>query len=164
MTAQCHRADIAAKYNGWGETPQHDPEDVPNADCTCGIYAKHQPIGYTSSFQVMGVIEGWGRIEAGDESFRAQCARLVALCRDPTNFNPHLSEISETYNVPLFTCKEELIAKYPPSDISALLGEPEAPAPDPKKCPTCGISPTTMLQSRSLAIYGCVICGASWAV
>jgi hypothetical protein len=61
--------------------------EAPANDCSCGIYACHQPTddqvrgaSTLAPFQkVMGVVEAWGRVELGHRGFRAQHARVLAL-------------------------------------------------------------------------------------
>lgn len=60
---------------------------VPDPNCSCGIYACHQPddeqVRGRSELHpgstVTGVIEAWGRVQLGARGFRAQHARVVAL-------------------------------------------------------------------------------------
>lgn len=67
--------------------------EAPAGDCSCGIYACHQPTddqvrgsSVLAPFQtVMGVIEAWGRVELGRRGFRAQHARVRALAVERPN-------------------------------------------------------------------------------
>lgn len=51
-------------------------------DCTCGYYAYYHPwrSSYASSTRAFGVIEGFGRVSMGPLGFRAEKAKLVAVC------------------------------------------------------------------------------------
>ena len=122
---------------GFSRRAPHDPADVPNADCSCGIYARHQPASGTNG-QVAGVIEAWGKIEVGTNGFRAQRARLIALAnpmkvrlygQDPERVltDDQAKALGDLYRVPVLPDTADLVATYPPGDVSALLGEPERP-------------------------------------
>ncbi len=155
IEARCHRADMGAMYAQFERATMHDPLDVPNADCSCGIYAKHKPMNLNPGHdRVYGVIEAWGKVELGTNGFRAQKARLVALGgaydqpngyavtarftdllrMDPTPWHggPNkdtLAQLGELYRVPTFPDFAEMWAKYPPADVDELLGLP----PEPKR-------------------------------
>lgn len=149
--AQCHRAAIADNANnGFGPGPAHDPDDVPHPMCSCGIYAKFRPIiGSGRPDFATGIVEAWGDIEYGDDAFRAQFARLVALYK--TTLSPSveaflisarisiaadsINELGEIYHVPVFDSLDEALKVYPPSDMSAIGGEPGSTF---KSCKNCG--------------------------
>lgn len=60
----------------------HPAADVPARGCHCGFYAfwTVQPPYATGSLpQVLGVIEGYGRVRTGTKGFRCQTARILAL-------------------------------------------------------------------------------------
>ncbi len=51
--------------------------------CSCGFYAYHQGVsnyGFTGGPKVHGIIEGYGRVILGSKGFRAEKARIIALC------------------------------------------------------------------------------------
>lgn len=107
--------------------PQHV---VPDLNCVCGIYAKHQPDNYSSSGYVSGVIEAWGKVQLGSEGFRAQKARIVALAmpniiiRD--DFAEFMRILGKRYKgVEFWPDVSAMYEKYPPIDVSALLPPPE---------------------------------------
>jgi len=65
------------------------PHPSPGKDCTCGVYACHSPydeqvrpvvVTARPENSVFGVIAASGDIELGHRGFRAQKARIVALC------------------------------------------------------------------------------------
>lgn len=135
--ARCHRAAIVlGRKTGFGPGPKHDPTDIPNVHCSCGIYAKHRPILKANQGHALGIIEAWGNIEVGSEAFRAQYARIVALYTangEQTSYwttmeGGHLTayslipikELGKLYRVPVFLGSREALAEYPPTDISSL--------------------------------------------
>lgn len=154
--ARCQRGEIVAtgKYS-FGPAAAHDPADVPNAECSCGIYAKHKPLGNIGPGhgRVFGVIEAWGKVELGTNGFRAQKARLVALggalpdtmvvkmasswndlltIGDPQPIgigDETMSALGELYRVPTFAAVADMWEEYPPGDVVELLGTP----PEPKR-------------------------------
>jgi hypothetical protein len=61
---------------------RHDPDSVPAADCSCGIYAYYRPCPRTASVAsdyINGVVVLWGRLELHVGGIRASHARVVAL-------------------------------------------------------------------------------------
>lgn len=49
--------------------------------CTCGLYSWRQPDRIRlRQDKVAGVVESWGRVLIGERGYRAQYARVVALC------------------------------------------------------------------------------------
>lgn len=74
---------------GWNHathSPFGEKHQVASLDCgQCGFYAyfKDRDSDYHSSNRVTGVIEGAGRVTAGDLGFRAERARIVALTVPP---------------------------------------------------------------------------------
>lgn len=62
-----------------GRVEEHDPVF---AQCECGFWAftAGQHAMTIRGPSVMGVIQGWGRMVIGPHGFRAQKARIVALC------------------------------------------------------------------------------------
>lgn len=75
-TAECLRGGL---WTGMTHGTVHEPVW---AECDCGFWA------YTAGSHVMsirgpsvtGIIQGWGRMVIGPHGFRAQRARIVALC------------------------------------------------------------------------------------
>lgn len=151
--AVCKRTDIyLAGATGFPPT-SHDPDDVPNELCSCGIYAKHRPNVQQSNANIRGVIEAWGKVEIGTYGFRAEKARIVALCATPQTrigISPDwflhgeplteiVEQLAKTYRVPVFTDWSKLLTQYPPIDISALMKRSDEPESDPPstnlRCP-----------------------------
>ncbi len=49
--------------------------------CTCGLYSWRRPDRIRArSTKIAGVIESWGRVLVGEHGYRAQYARVVAVC------------------------------------------------------------------------------------
>ena len=57
--------------------------------CTCGFYAHKSPNRATGIYDVGGVIEAWGRVLLGETGFRAQYAKIVALCGPTATAREH---------------------------------------------------------------------------
>ncbi len=70
---------------GPGKTPESSPcEDAPSFGCTCGLYARYEPIQETHRLPyVVGSVLAWGRvIHHEDRSFfRAEKALPIAFVR-----------------------------------------------------------------------------------
>ena len=84
MTAQCRKAAWITKEVGHASSP--------DKNCTCGIYACHEPKGdftnlvqerpsYDGTTRIAGVVEGTGRIVVGHYGFRSEHMRIVALVK-----------------------------------------------------------------------------------
>lgn len=61
----------------------HGPAEVPDKECTCGVYAYYEPCPRTASAWTPDLIGGavivWGRIEAHAYGMRGKHARIVAF-------------------------------------------------------------------------------------
>jgi len=100
--AECTRQHLVemSKYAlREGEDPEHPAgAPVPAKGCSCGYYALHNPRTFHRTGRpagpcvcpscvwvgwglpkVMGVVDGWGRVEIGPDGWRARHARIVAL-------------------------------------------------------------------------------------
>ena len=88
---------IAFAMAGRKEEPKTHSAPAPN--CGCGLYAYHDPIDPSkqasglysimymyadrpSTPRITGAIAAWGQIEVHETGFRAEKARIVALCLD----------------------------------------------------------------------------------
>jgi LSD1 subclass zinc finger protein len=80
-----HRAVLAAECrlrpNRFALDPQ--PHAAPHPNCSCGIYALHQPGSRFDRVKgddlVWGIVTLWGRIEVHAAGMRVECARIHAL-------------------------------------------------------------------------------------
>jgi hypothetical protein len=86
-------------------TPQSRPlhrhqEDVPEAHCTCGIYAADERDDIANG-DIVGEVYGWGRYVRGNDGWRAQYAypKAFHLGRDAT---PRTLDILRQYHVPIY--------------------------------------------------------------
>lgn len=128
VEAQCMAAgNNSAIWGGrWGELEKAPPvHEVPERRCTCGIYARHRPDTYQSSY-INGVIEAWGRIELGSEGFRAQHSRICALAMPNVIMRDEFAEfiriLEGTYKgVRFFPSNEAMWQEFPPIDVTELL-------------------------------------------
>jgi len=123
----------------WGNTscccdackPDHH---VAMLACTCGIHGawdmEDVPGSYHDARDVAGVIEGFGTVSLGRKGFRASRGRIVALVEPPdvTAFPLYMSTFDRTLlhklypSVPFFQSLDELLAEYPVTDPTELLG------------------------------------------
>ncbi len=88
IVAECDKCS-ATIMNGIHIDDEHK---VPCAHCTCGIYGWYEPESalIQHSQCVMGVVECSGTILLGSTGFRAQKAKIVALCRgNESHIYPH---------------------------------------------------------------------------
>lgn len=141
--------------------------DVPDPNCTCGIYAKYDPtdlgeyVGHTG-INVFGCIECSGTIQHGTDGLRAEKARVVALVPLDTldykvvpgtdyykngirSVHQAAQLVANAYNVPLFATMKQLLREYPMEDVSGLQkATPVTPPPPCNRadCPIC--SPGTI--------------------
>jgi hypothetical protein len=133
VEARCHRAEIAASGVAFSPIEPHPEEDVPAAHCSCGVYARHWLARSDQPDRVSGVIEAWGKAEVGENGFRARHARLVALANP--QYRQHygnavyrgvgdetMTALGELYRVPVFSDERMMIDRYPPGDVTELLG------------------------------------------
>jgi hypothetical protein len=122
MQATCTRNIGSEYYSIYGATTaayvtpftvdRHYASKIPDADCTCGIYAtrctplSHNLIGFR---QIFGVVELWGKIIEAEFGYRAQYAQMRALIDDGTvgmrSVRPGLATIAEDYKVPLLSAE-----------------------------------------------------------
>lgn len=62
------------------------PDHVVEPWCTCGLYSWRRPDRISArTAKVAGVVELWGRVLIGEDGYRAQYARVVALCGPRTD-------------------------------------------------------------------------------
>ncbi len=100
-------------------TPTHSVERW----CTCGLYSWRQPDRIRMrQDKVAGVVESWGRVLIGERGYRAQYARVVALCgpRASNDGRPcaagplHEKRVATAaqYSVPYFETLDDAIAHF----------------------------------------------------
>jgi hypothetical protein len=61
----------------------HEEQQIPIAMCGCGFWAywaDQASVSLNNKTAVSGIMEGWGKLIVGPFGFRAQYARIVALC------------------------------------------------------------------------------------
>jgi hypothetical protein len=96
-----------------------DLHEAPHDGCRCGIYAYYRPdaVGPDLPGRVFGVVEATGRILLGDRGFRAEHARILALCGSDSA----MDWAAQRYpGVASFPTPEALLEHYPPEDVSGL--------------------------------------------
>jgi hypothetical protein len=93
----------------FGRRTRHRPRQVPDLQCTCGIWALTDPELVTPHLRQfenlsipIGVVTGlvflWGRVVRGTNGYRGQIARVAALMR-PEQPNFDADEMAESYGV-----------------------------------------------------------------
>lgn len=170
--AHCHRTQIGRRFHRFSRVVNHDPDDVPNAECTCGIYAKHKPDIYPANKHLGGAIEAWGPTQLGDTAFRARYARLVALCASRSWATPDLEQAelaAAQYKVPLFPTVQDMVDAYPPVDVTDLLAPDPEPEPGPEALTFPPMACCSSLMFKAGAVFfagqhmatewACVACG-----
>ncbi len=91
---------------------------TPSTDCACGIYGWYQPDDTRIvPASVFGVIAASGRIVMGTHGFRAAAAQVLAVTTEDHEIRDALRRLG--YQV--FDDRDELLAAYPPEDVSALV-------------------------------------------
>lgn len=65
---------------------RHDFE----ADCGCGFWA-YDEHSFEEHGDVTGIVEAWGKVTIGTKGFRAEKAKVVALCRGSQDLDRELS-------------------------------------------------------------------------
>ena len=91
-----------------------DHRKAPVTHCTCGFYGLYVP-NAVDNVDVRGVVEVSGRVILGTRGVRAQKAKIVALA----TVNPTIK--ARYRGVDYFDWPSDMIAKYPVTDVSALL-------------------------------------------
>lgn len=129
LTAECH---IGWRPRLWLDDVEINPvsHEAPAEGCTCGIYGWYRPDDTRlHQGEVFGVIEATGRTLLGDFGFRAEHARVVALVA-PDDARGGFAAHWAVRGVRVFATREQLVAAFPPEDVTDLLGHPipETPA------------------------------------
>ena len=110
------RAAIDELVEAWAAV-WWNPHDVPDPDCTCGLYAKLRR-GEVDSGIVKGRIEAWGRIVKGADGFRAEYAKITGLLVNegamlgPIRRSNHaelVHRLAEVYGVPVLDDEDRRI-------------------------------------------------------
>ncbi len=103
---------------------------VPMLECTCGFYAKYKAnelantLGTHNPFTVVvGAIDATGKVIQGSRGFRAQFAKIVALCPIMTIDNGSYQETVRymagvVYGVPFYQSMYHLLKDFPEDDVS----------------------------------------------
>jgi hypothetical protein len=96
----------------------HETESLPIDVCGCGFWAywsEQNAVRQNNKTAVAGVMEGWGKLIVGPNGFRAQYARIVALC-PPTEAKAwlNLPAMRAQYpGVKWYDDFEEMVAMHP---------------------------------------------------
>jgi hypothetical protein len=95
---------------------------APDAHCRCGIYGWYDPADEriphpAASGSVFGVVQATGRVILGTHGFRAEKAQVLAVTAD----DPGQREQLRSAGYRVFDSRDELLAAYPPDDVSGLV-------------------------------------------
>lgn len=78
------KADYARTRDRLKRPDNPHPVPGPNGQCGCGFWAywtpQHANSVFSPSRPVMGLVEGYGKTRIGDRGFRAEKARIIAVC------------------------------------------------------------------------------------
>jgi hypothetical protein len=115
--ADCHAVRM------WLRHPHQVPG--PNGECGCGFWAYWTPEQAGSVYRparpVLGVIEAYGRTRIGEKGFRAEKARIIAVCRlfdfaDPDLDTAAEMQVEKAYpSVNVYATPECMLALHPPT-------------------------------------------------
>ncbi|MFS8584282.1 MAG: hypothetical protein FWJ72_04290, partial [Acidimicrobiia bacterium] len=98
---------------------------APTAGCRCGIYGWYDPHDADIlRARVFGVVQASGLVVMGERGFRAERATIAAV----VTRNRRLARACERAGVAVYRRKRDLLAAFPPEDLTALLGPRPAPA------------------------------------
>jgi hypothetical protein len=115
--------------------PRCPESTVPNAGCRCGIYGWYRPDSRSvyGLMPVFGVIEAYGRVLLGSHGFRAERARVVAICPggriERSRRLLEMFDYQRSIGVDVYDTVESMLEAYPPDDLSALGIDPDAAVP-----------------------------------
>ena len=110
----------ARRWTLRGRRAWHPGRAAPQRDCGCGLYALHQPWDfagplpsrhfgyYDQADTVIGVVAGWGRAFRGEQGWRAQFARPVALYRAP-ELGEQVDRIAGRYGCQVIETRRDLL-------------------------------------------------------
>jgi hypothetical protein len=132
-TAELHATCAAA---------EHDSEEVPAAECSCGVYALYDPNPRTASVAtdwIAGAVVLWGTLQLHGEGMRATHARIVALAQPLSRGRKRqgLSRAADALEVPLVAHRQlERVAARQGASLPKSLRPPRQRVP--VRCPTTG--------------------------
>jgi hypothetical protein len=98
----------------------------PVRGCACGLYGWYAPDDTRIILaDVFGAVEASGRVLLGGHGFRAERARLLAVVipdrhREYVRVRKLLAKLEDAA-VPVFADEAELVAHFPPDDVSELV-------------------------------------------
>jgi hypothetical protein len=81
--------------------------EIPNEQCTCGIYAADSKNEAKDHHEILGLVYGWGRYVRGTDGWRAQYAypKCFYLTEDQVSYIDELKK----YHVPIYVSQPTLI-------------------------------------------------------
>lgn len=92
----CGEMDEARTYSTCGEegcwrgTHPAGQRHAYDAECSCGFWA-YDEHSFEEYGDVTGIVEAWGKVTIGTKGFRAEKAKVVALCRGSQDLDRELS-------------------------------------------------------------------------
>jgi len=87
ITTLRHPMPAVQLPKGYGYELEETPKDIPDADCTCGIYALKSRAAivcspYASNSDAVGAVSLWGKIVPGTDGFRARFSYPLLVYTD----------------------------------------------------------------------------------
>ena len=88
---------------------------APRADCTCGLYGRHElaevpkaiPLAHhIYGVRVIGAVVGWGRMVIHERGWRAEFAKPVALAYGPSDLRRITADLADEYGIPVVAASE----------------------------------------------------------
>lgn len=105
---------------------------APADGCACGIYGWYRPDDTAIlPSSVFGVVEASGRVLLGDRGFRAERARIRAV----VTRRRRIATACRAAGIEVYSRKRDLIAAWPPEDITGLVPEAAQRSNDPVLTP-----------------------------
>lgn len=124
-TAQCHgkhAATLRALEDALIAAGIPAPDHTVEPWCTCGLYSWKRPDRITArTAKLAGVVELWGRVLVGEHGYRAQYARVVAICGPPGRIggarparptHEERKAVAARYDVPYFGTLDDAVRHF----------------------------------------------------
>lgn len=110
-----------------------EPHESPDAACHCGFYGYHLPVQaneFASIGPFVGVIEGYGKVVPHLLGARVGKARIIAIAISDRYYGDNFTGIGDflreyfkdTCVSTDFKSSAEMYEKYPPQDVSTIIG------------------------------------------
>jgi len=150
--------------SGKNRNNPHFDHPAPAIDCTCGVYGVYNPTNIfahcRSPYAIYGCFDAWGKVILGESGFRAEYAKITAICGNNTQ-GSLLRHIAGLYKVPCYLGLRYLETEFPLQNINAILSEPKHESEHDiisRKC-RCGlVSYQSQKEIESTMAVSCIVC------